>query len=120
MSIKTVAVRFSMAGQDYHYLTDLEVEVGEKVIVDSLSDGYVTVRVTKVFEGVQAKATKFVVNTIDDKDYLERLSKDKKRQDIIAKLEKKKKEIEQMAIYDYLANHDSEAASLLSELKSLK
>lgn len=50
----TVEVKFANKPYDektYHYLTDLEVHEGEKVVVDSPSDGYVTVKIVRVFVG---------------------------------------------------------------------
>lgn len=65
------------------------------------------------------KATKYVVCKIDDKDYLARLEKDKLKAKIVAQLEVKKKQIEEEAIWKYLAEQDSEAATLFQQLKDL-
>lgn len=119
----TVEVKFTNKPYDektYHYLTDLVVNEGEKVVVDSPSDGYVTVKITKVYVGECSKrATKYVVCKIDDKEYLARIEKDKLKAKIVAKLEDKKKQIEEEAIWKYLADQDPEAAALFKELKSL-
>lgn len=120
----TVEVKFNNRPYDdktYHYLTDLEVNEGEKVVVDSPSDGYVTVKIIRVFVGeCSKKATKYIVCKIDDKDYLARIEKDKLKAKIVAKLEDKKKQIEEEAIWKYLADQDPEAADLFNQLKSLK
>lgn len=120
MSVKTVGVRFNSAGQVYHYLTNLEgLLTGQKVIVDSPSDGYVTVTIVSIQDGAQGKATKYIVNTIDDTDYKARAEKERLRKQIVARLEEKKKEVEQMAVYKYLSENDSEAALLFEQLKAL-
>lgn len=121
--ISTVEVKFTNKPYDeksYHYLTDLDVSEGQKVVVDSPSDGYVTVKVIKVYVGECSKrATKYIVCKIDDKDYLARIEKDKLKAKIVAKLEDKKKQIEEEAIWKYLADQDPEAAELFKQLKSL-
>lgn len=119
MSVKTIGVVFGCDSKVYHYLTDLDVSFGEKVIVDSPSNGYVTVTINSLTEGARKIATKWVVNKIDDKDYLARIEKEKLKKSIIEKLEAKKKEVEQMAIYKYLAENDKEASELLDKLKEL-
>lgn len=118
----TVGVKFNLGGQVYHYLTDIgTIKVGDKVIVDSPSDGYVTVKVDSVHLDTQvAKATKYIVNTIDDTKYKARIESEKRRAEIVKKLEKKRKEVEELAIYRWLAEQDDEAASLLNELKGMK
>lgn len=55
----------------------------------------------------------------DGRGCLERAANEKLKQQIVEKLEKKKKEVEQMAIYKYLAENDNEAASLFEQLKQL-
>ena len=122
--VHTVGVRFGSGynSQVYHYLTDIDgINVGDKVIVDSPSDGYVAVKVDVGHKNAQvAKATKYIVNTIDDTHYLARIEADKRRAEIIKKLEKKRKEVEELAVYQWLAAQDSEAANLLNELKGIK
>jgi hypothetical protein len=122
--VHTVGVVFSSGfnSQVYHYLTDIEgIKVGDKIIVDSPSDGYVAVKVQTVHKNTHAaKATKYIVNTIDDTAYKTRLEAEKRKAEIVKKLEKKRKEVEELAVYQWLAMQDSEAASLLNELKSIK
>lgn len=122
--VHTVGVKFGTGynTQVYHYLTDIDtIKVGDKVIVDSPSDGYVAVRVDVIHLNTHvAKATKYIVNTIDDTKYKARIEADKRRAEIIKKLDKKRKELEEVAIYQWLASQDDEAASLLNELKGIK
>lgn len=72
-----VSVKFEGSPfQTYVYLCPFtNVKVGDKVIVDSPRNGYVTVDVVAIHnvrDPHAKKATKYVVNTIDDREYLER------------------------------------------------
>lgn len=123
MSIKTVEVTFNtgLGNKGYHYLTEFDVSVGDTCLVESPSDGFVAVTVRKIYEDVRApKATKFIVDVADTTSYLEQVRKNELRKEILTKLEAKRKEVEELAVYEYLSKNDSEAAQLLEQLKALK
>lgn len=123
MSIKTVEVTFNtgIGNKSYHYLTEFDVSVGDTCVVDSPTDGLVTVTVKKVYEEVRApKATKFVVDVVDGESYKEQVSKHELRKEILLKLEVMRKEVEELAVYEYLSKNNGEAAKLLEQLKELK
>jgi hypothetical protein len=125
MSLKTVSVTFVANGQygqnakQYEYLTEYNVSKGDIAIVDSPQDGFVTVKIQSVNEGAVGKATKFLVQVVDDTEYLKQVERRQKRTDIIKRLESKKKQVEEMAVWNWLAENDSEAAKLLEELKTI-
>lgn len=126
MSIKTVSVVFKSgnvnggyAQKQYEYLTELDVKKGDVAIVESPSDGYVTVEVKSVELGNLGKATKYLVQLVDDTQYKADAVKRAERAQIIKQLEGKKKQVEEMAVWKWLAENDTEAASLLEKLKQL-
>lgn len=126
MSIKTVSVVFKSgnvnggyAQKQYEYLTELDVKKGDVAIVESPSDGYVTVEVKSVDLGNLGKATKYLVQLVDDTQYKADAVKRAERAQIIKQLEGKKKQVEEMAVWKWLAENDTEAASLLEKLKQL-
>ena len=126
MGIKTVRVVF-MSGnanngyvqKQYEYLTTLDVKAGDVAIVDSPNDGYVTVRVKSVQDGEIGKISKFIVQLVDDTEYKNTLAKHLARKEIIKQLEAKKKQVEEMQVWKWLADNDSEAAELLKKLKDI-
>lgn len=122
MSIKTVEVTFNtgLGNKSYHYLTEFDVSVGDTCVVDSPSDGLVTTTVRKIYEDVRApKATKFIVDVVDTTKYLGQVNKHELRKELLLKLEVMRKEVEELAVYEYLSKNNPKAADLLKELKSL-
>ena len=125
MSVKTVSVVFKSGNlgtydrKQYEYITELDVKKGDVAIVDSPNDGYVTVEVKSVLEGIVGKASKYLVQLVDDAGYKEAQVRRAKRADLIKQLEGKKRQVEEMAVWKWLAENDSEAASLLEQLKTI-
>lgn len=123
VSVKFPAV-FSYSGSNnktYVYMTDLDVDVGDTVVVDSPSAGFTCVKVTKIDEDAVAvsKATKWVVCKIDAEAYKARIEREKQKGVIIAKLQKLQKEILERDQFAQLAALSPEAAALVEELKGL-
>lgn len=125
MSVKTVSVVFIAAGQyggnpkQYEYLTEYDVKIGDVAVVDSPQDGLVTVKVKSVIEGQVGKATKYLVQIVDTAQYHAEAERREKRAAIIKRLEGKKRQVEEMAVWKWLAENDTEAATLLEELKTI-
>lgn len=71
-----VRVTFESSNRQYCYLCPYtNVKVGDKVIVESPYNGYTAVTVVKIHNLGDKEAgtpTKYVVNTIDDREYRER------------------------------------------------
>ena len=125
--VSTVAVKFkgykSRHGQgpDYHYLSDLDLKVGDNVIVDSPTEGYVVVIVTKLCGSLEtSKATKWIVQKVDDTEHKHREELRRQRAVIEAKLKAIEKQYESSQKYAYLAAISPEAASLIKELESIR
>lgn len=99
-----VRVRFDESKKEYCYLCDYRnVKVGDRVIVESPYNGYTAVSVVNIYNRGDRGAgnpTKYVVNIIDDGEYLARkaqseyLEKIQKLTNEIAAAEQKVKDIE--------------------------
>ena len=66
-----------------------------------------------------SKATKFIVNKVDMGSYLEQIERHNTRKDILNKLEAKRRQFEELALYEIMAKDDQEAALLLNQLRGL-
>lgn len=125
--INTVAVQFkgyrSSRGQgiEYHYLSDLDLKVGDNVIVESPSEGYVVVIVTKLCGPLESsKATKWIVQKVLDEEYKKREEVRRQKAVIEAKLKAIEKQYESSQKYAYLASFSPEAADLLKQLENIR
>jgi hypothetical protein len=120
--MKSVTVRFdpTFSSKDYHYLCPYDgVIAGDKVIVDSPTNGYVVVLVVAVMEGEHPSATKRIVSIVDDEDY-KRYQVNKKREAEIRKeLEGIQKKVIGDKVFEHLAKLDPRAAELVKELQKL-
>lgn len=126
MSVKTVSVKFKAGNagggygvKQYEYLTEYDVKKGDVAIVESPSDGLVTVDIVSVTEGAAGKATKYLVQIVDTSDYVAAAARRAKRADIVRQLDIKKRQVEELQVYKWLADNDSEAAALLKQLQTL-
>lgn len=124
--MNVVAVKFkgyrcnTGTGLEYHYLTDLDLKVGDSVVVDSPTESYVVVIVTKLCGPLEnTKASKWIVCKIDDRDYKKREEQRRKKSVIEAKLKVIEKQLESSLRFNYLAKASPEAAALLEELRNL-
>jgi len=119
--MKIAVVRFpNQYGQSkkYEFKTDIELQVGDKVVCDTAM-GYTVADVVEIKED-SSIAKKWIVSKIDLTAHLIRLEKEKKLAEIKAKLDRKRKEIEEMQILQLLAERDSEFAVLLEEYIELQ
>lgn len=65
------------------------------------------------------KATKWIVDVVDDRAYRKRKIDEKRRQEIIKELSVRQEKLEAAERFKKIAENDSEAAKLLEELKNL-
>lgn len=72
-NLKTVGVRFHNNPRVYHYLAlgEMELVVGEPVIVITPRMGPTVVTVVEILEGVSARVTKRIAAKIDLSEYNE-------------------------------------------------
>ena len=105
----------------YSYKTSLDLEVGDIVLVDSPSNGIVAVTVRSVNDTLSPnkEATKWIIQKVDFSEWEENVKREERKQEIKAKIEAKKEELEELAIYEMLAKSSPEIAGLLEELKGL-
>ena len=105
--------------REYAYFCDYNVQIGDRVIVDSPYNGYVAVTVVKT-AGLEAiKATKEVVCTIDDRRYKERLACKARLAEISAEIERREAQRVQTERFAELRKTDAHAAKLLEEAEKI-
>lgn len=107
-------------GQAYAYkiLPNMKIKEGDEVIVDSPTQGYQVVKVSKILDD-HAKASKFIIAKIDDSEYKEYLDKITKKFEIEKRLKKIEDEYNANNKYRHLAMISPEAARLVQELGEL-
>tara|TARA_R110000824_G_scaffold344886_1_gene531567 strand:- start:28128 stop:28478 length:351 start_codon:yes stop_codon:yes gene_type:complete len=116
--MSAIKVKFRNNPQQYAYFCDELVSVGDAVVVDSPKDGYVIVIVSEI-DADYIKATKSIVCVVDDKKYKLNKVIDKRKKEIIKKLETEASKASKMAMYEHLSSSSPELKALLNELKSL-
>ena len=118
--INTVSVQFSDGGSHYSYLSDLEFKAGDYAVVESPHNGLVVVKVM-AFEAEtrNPKAFKWIVDKVDVAGHYQRQENAKRAEYLRTRLEKMKKQVEEEAVWQLLAERNPDAAKLLEELKSL-
>lgn len=132
-TLKTVGIQYKDAhgvafGRVYTYKTDLELEVGEEVIVDAPSTGLTVVVVTEVhnlanIDSSASFAYKWVVAKVDVKSHAERLERQQELEKefaiIQAKVEKMNKIKELKAALGYGENEEcDELTALLAKINA--
>ena len=104
--------------KQYAYKTVLDLKVGDMVVVEARAS-YGLAKVVTV-GGFESKATRFVVSRVD----LSALEDMKVKEEEIARIKreiaKRKQEFEEEKFLEMFAAQDSEAASLLKQLKELE
>lgn len=104
---------------DYHYLTDLDLKVKDKVVVLS-PNGLQVVEVTQICGPLtNHKATKWIVDKVDMEAYGKREEERRRRIVIETKLKAIEKNLESSMKYQWMAAMSPEAAELIQELKNL-
>lgn len=75
----TVGVKFNSYGNEYHYLSTEPVLMGQWVVLSNgIGKDYQCVRVNSVFPGRSDKATKYIVDIVDDTEYLNHMKEQNK------------------------------------------
>lgn len=107
--------------KEYYFRTSLEdLEEGALVIVDTIN-GYVTADFVRYHEiPVKTQPSKWIVAEVDLTDHFMRRKAEERAAAIKKQLDKAKKEIEEMAVYEMLAKHNPAIMDLVEELKQLK
>ena len=103
---------------EYYYKTFFPVYAGQLVVV-STKDGYSVGMVFQVGLSPEnrEKATRYLVQPIDDTVFLARLAADERTSELKAKMDRRVKELQENRIYEILAQDDPELAEMLIEYK---
>ncbi|ESY35812.1 hypothetical protein NKK48_01805 [Mesorhizobium sp. C386A] len=103
----------------YHYFCPYPVAVGDHVIVDSPIGGYTCVKVVDILPQGSIKATKHVIQVVDDTDYKRQADRQKRLAEIEAALEKRSREYSKIQFFKKLAEIDPITKALVDELDQL-
>lgn len=119
MKLKTIGARFdtSTYAKTYNFLADIELTVGDKVVVET-QHGLSVATVVEVHERIK-QASKFVVQKVDTEAHAKRVERESKRRELKEKMEARRKQLEEVNIYRILAKEDEEIAALLSEYEGM-
>lgn len=119
MSKAIAVIEFPSGYKKYHFKNPFEdLEVGDQVVCDTVN-GLVVGEVVD-FKDTSSQASKFIVQKVDLTAHLERVEKQKRIDELRKKMEKRRKEIQEVQIYALLAKSDPEMAEMLNELLTLE
>ena len=121
MTNKIVGVKFdnSPYSKEYAFITYIDVKIGDLVVVDT-RNGFTLGTVTNLTGSIPCKQElKEVVDVVNVSEFNARKEKAEKLKKLKAKMDKRVKELQDIAVYEMLAEKDSELATMLAELKEL-
>jgi len=108
----------------YSFFADSEMNLkeGDTVVVDTRNGLQVaTVREIDVIDQASVGvASKWVVDKVDLSAHEARIERQKRMKSVLAKLRARRKDFEEMALSEVLADKDNEVAELLKGLKELQ
>lgn len=113
VSVKFVGQQNQSYNQDkeYAFLTDLDLEVGDLVVVDTVN-GYKTANITSKF-GNKHKSTRWVVCVVDTEKFAEKLKELKRKQFIMTQMKQRLEEVNIIDQFKQVAKSDPEMKRLL-------
>lgn len=118
VKFKTVNESWQSAGRIYNYLVeDLDIEVGDTVVVLTPSSGLTAVEVVSVSD--KPEGTKYVVDKVDLAGHKARIEKAELKAKLMKELVQRKNAIDENKILDMYAKEDKQFASLLAQLRTL-
>lgn len=118
MKKTNIAVVSFDSGRDYDFKNDIEVlAIGDMVVVDTVNG--VAVATVVGIKDISKTATKWVIQKVDLDAHKARLAQDKIVIELKAKMEARRKELEEVNIYRILAKEDNSMAELLAQLDQL-
>ncbi|KZR59135.1 hypothetical protein [Pseudobacillus badius] len=117
MGTAIAVVEFQTGYKRYEFKTDLELSVGDVVVVDATPG--ISVATVVGLKDTSKLATKWVIQKVDLTVHEERLAKEKKLKEIREKMEARRKELQEIQIYQLLAQEDEGMAALLNEYQKL-
>ena len=111
--------------KEYAYRTDLDLQPDDLVVVMVKEDQFKIVQVVAMLDMslenavIANKATKYIVDKIDLTSHIKRINAAERMTYIKGQLEEKKAKMEEIAVFQLLAESDPEAKRLLDEMKQL-
>jgi hypothetical protein len=114
-----IAAVFHAHSKKYHYFCPYPVKTGDHVIVDSPYDGYTCVKVVDILPAGSIKATKHVIQVVDDSNYKAHAERQKRMAEIEAALERRTKEYSKLQFFKKMAEIDPVSKKLVEELEAL-
>lgn len=127
-------------GKEYAYKTNLDLKEGDFAVVKTpvmvhgslcasiirggLSEvkpleKYRVVKVVRVENFEDKKATKFIVSKVDVSEYEKRIADEKKKQELLVEMEKLAESSSKLRTYELLAEADPEMRALLDAYKAI-
>jgi hypothetical protein len=119
MILNVAVVQFPSGYKNYHFKNDIEdLKKGDTVVVDTING--MAVGLVVGFEDASVKAEKWVVQKVDLEKHLERIERENKIKELKRKMEKRRKELEDIQLYVMLAKEDQEMAEMVKQLLELE
>ncbi|GEM_PF-5762576 len=112
-------IDFKFAAKTYYFKNDLDLSIGDLVVVDTVQ-GYQLGKVTEVNANPKINVLKWVVDKVNKSRHQERLKKEAKLKEIKSKMDKRRKELEDIHLYQILAEKDDAMRDLLQDYLQLK
>jgi len=106
-------------GMLYSYLTDLDLEIGDLVVVEVPSKSLAVARVGEICQH-DARATKWVVSKVDVDKYVQRVLNMRKAAELKKALDKKVKAMDEDLRMQMYADKDANFKVMLDEYKALQ
>lgn len=117
--IAKVTIDGNYTSKRYNFqTTDTLLEEGDKVVVDT-ANGLIVGTFQGYAEGT-VNATKWIIQKINLIEHLERVEKENKLKELKKKMEARRKKVQELEIYEILADKDSDMAELLADYKAIK
>ena len=98
---------------------DSEVKVGDLVVVKPAHHNIALARVEEVLEGNLYETTREVISKVDTSAYNERVKVRNQAAELKAEMEKRAKQLQDIALYQMLAKDDPAMMELLNQYQSL-
>lgn len=122
MCEKIIGVKFehSSYAKEYAFACYLdEIKVGDTVVVETVNGLQIATVTTLTGRLPNEKVLKEVVDKVDLTAFEERKKKAEKMKKLKAKIDKRVKQLQDIALYEMLAEKDPELRDMVSELKAL-
>lgn len=119
MNAKVIGARFPGNSTEYNFLSYVDVNVGDVVVVDTRNGLEVATVSDANISGTVKAVKKEVVAAVDMTAYNERRAREKRVAELREKMDAKVHDYQEIAVYELFATRDPELASMLDELKGL-